>query len=265
MQTSDPSALANLAKRHADELRELETRLTAKHQQEIKTAIDAAIASAQKPVPSTSGSEKDSLEATMSEYKAKLEQTRAEEIAAAVERGRMEQSAKAKLKDSQLVRAQSKLKDLEAQVLEWRKAGIVPSDALPSAPAGPSTANPSTPVTGSATLNRKPSLATPTSPATVVPVEGVGRGRGIVRGAVRGVQRGLGIRGAAPGRGSPAASPTTTMGGVSILGAAGKRTREEGEGAPDDSLAKRLKPAEGGGTGTGTGKPVTLRRPPPAS
>jgi nucleoprotein TPR len=41
------------------------------------------------------------------------------------------------------------------------------------------------------------------------------------------------------------------------MGAAGKRTREEGDAVADDSLAKRLKPAEG------TSKPVAIRRPPP--
>ena len=46
------------------------------------------------------------------------------------------------------------------------------------------------------------------------------------------------------------------------MGAASKRAREEGEASSgEDSLAKRLKPADG------SGKPVTLRRdrvPPPS-
>jgi nucleoprotein TPR len=264
MQATD-SSVVELAKRHDVELRELQERLTAK-QQEMKEALEGA-QSAQKSQESSSGADKDIVDAAINAHKAAIQQSHADDIAAAVERGRMEQAAKGKLKDAQLVRAQNKLKELEAKVLEWRKAGILPEDAPPptptSATAGPSApTNPSaTPATGSAALPRKPSIA-----ASATPTDGAGRGRGASRG-VRGVQRGLGIRGAAPGRGAPAASPTATTGGVSILGAASKRAREDG-GSPDDSLAKRLKPAEGGGAGTTTGKPVTLRRdrlPPPAS
>jgi nucleoprotein TPR len=260
------TAPADLAKQHNDQLRALQQRLTIKHQQELKAAVDAAVAAANTSAPAPgSGSEVDikaAIAAAIEAHDKEFESQRAEEIAAAVERGRMEQGAKAKLKDQALVRAQSKLKELESRVLEWRKAGLIPDPPAPPAPsptttitsAGPSfavdsPALPTSSVATGATLPRKPSLATPS--------EGVGRGRGAARGAVRGA-RGLQVRGVAPGRG--AAPVAGTSGGVSILGAAGKRTREEVE-TPNDSLAKRLKPAESVGN-----KPVTLRRdrvPPP--
>lgn len=255
----------DLSKQHDEQIR----LLTTKHQQEQKAAVDAAVAAANANAH-LAGSDSDvdikvAIAAAIKAHDEEFESQRAEEIAAAVERGRMEQGAKAKLKDQALVRAQSKLKELESRVLEWRKAGLIPdASALPapttSAQAPPGTSpitdspiNPAGPTAAGASLPRKPSLAVP-----LVPAEGVGRGRGAARGVTRGT-RGLQVRGAAPGRGAaPAAS---TSGGVSILGAAGKRLREDAD-APDDSLAKRLKPADSAGS-----KPVTLRRdrvPPPS-
>ena len=59
-----------------------------------------------------------------------------------------------------------------------------------------------------------------------------------------------------------------TASGVAIMGAAAKSTREEGEVATEDSLAKRLKPAIAAAAamtapaagGAGGGKPITLQR-----
>jgi len=114
-----------------------------------------------------------------------------------------------------------------------------------------------------------------------------GRGRGGVRGNI-------GIRGAAaPSAGRGAGAPQglagagSTVGGtagVAIMGAASKRSREEGEVSKEDTLSKRMKPttvaaattsaipttsttaaadgsagAAAGGSNTG-GKPVTLQR-----
>jgi nucleoprotein TPR len=162
---------------------------------------------------------------------------------------------------------------LEAQVLDWRRTGQLlektgpvplPANGSISAVASPTTAtsstgppttkpavapSPTTPVTASAP--RKPSPIIPTSGATVS--DGVSRGRG--RGFGRG--RGMNIRGAAP---SVPSEPTPSTSSVSILGAATKRSLDDAE-VPDDSLAKRLKPAEV------TTKPVTIRRdrvPPPS-
>lgn len=165
---------------------------------------------------------------------------------------------KGRLKDAQLLRTQTKLKEKEALILGWQNAGLIPKDATHIKPAtanGSSTA-PSAAPAPSATTN--PPVKPGTAAVTATPQASRGT-RGGTRGLTRGVPRGLNIRGAAPGRGG--APPVTPTGppGVSIMGAAGKRAREESDGAAaDDSLAKRLKPAEG------TSKPVAIRRPPPS-
>ncbi|KII91087.1 hypothetical protein PLICRDRAFT_28915 [Plicaturopsis crispa FD-325 SS-3] len=271
------------AKRLAEELQALEQRLTLKHQAELQTAVEAAKAASQSTAPGApadDAAQKAAIEAAVAAAVAEVRSRHTEELAAAVESGRREQAAKGKLKDSQLVRAQNKVKALEAQILEWRQKGVVPpesTDAPPAPPATPiassstapsvPTAPPATPTAG---LPRKPSIDVPPS---TTPTRGAVRGA--TRGITRGVTRGLNIRGAAPGRGgSPARGgaptnasagpPATQPGGVSIMGAAAKRARDEGEGSADDSLAKRLKPAPAENAG-GSGKPVTLRRPPPTS
>lgn len=271
--SSTPDEVIN---RHAEELRNLEARLKAQHQAELKAALDAA------KLSTTSSNEdpKAAIAAAIAAHDRELQARHYEEIASAVERGRMEQAAKGKLKDSQLVKAQKKVKELEIQILEWRKAGMIPEAAAPaSATAPPSTPTSSTAATAgpssthaapaapapaptqspaaNAGLPRKPSMTLPTGPAD----GGAGRGRGgVSRGgpSIRGAARGLNIRGAAPGRGG-ATSPTASTGGVSIMGAA-KRPRDE---TGDDSLAKRLKPADPSANAPSSGKPVTLRRPPP--
>ncbi|KAH9936573.1 uncharacterized protein B0H18DRAFT_974482 [Fomitopsis serialis] len=230
--------------RHAQELRDF--------QEEMKAAVEAAAA-------------------------------RAGSLAAltptAVERGRMEAAAKGKLKDHSL--------ELEAQILHWKQIGVIkettPTGAKPTAgsSAAPATAKPAAgatatapassvastsaaAATGAKALPRKPSLNVAGQPAQAA---GAGRGRGgAARGVVRGAAQGLSIRGTAAGRGAPAQLPTGTAaessGGVAIMGAANKRAREEGDvSSGEDSLAKRLKPADGGS------KPITLRRdrvPPPS-
>jgi nucleoprotein TPR len=204
-------------------------------------------------------------------FQAKLEQ----EISQAVERGRMEQATKGKLKDQALVRTQTRLKELEGQVLEWRKAGLLPEATSPASTAGPSSKSAVAPPNvatspvgataktdvGPATstapavvpIPRKPSLATRAA-ATNHPNAGSpeaahrGRGRGLGRG------RGMAIRGAAPASGGVPLGPTSTPSEeVSILGAAAKRGRDDE--VSDDSLAKRLKPVV-----EVTSKPVTIRR-----
>ncbi|CCM06215.1 uncharacterized protein FIBRA_08460 [Fibroporia radiculosa] len=265
---SSSTSSDEVAARHARELQELEERLTTRHREELKAAVEAAIAQGQTHASVSSPDVDQAVQAAVAANEAKLKEQHEQELAGAVERGRMEQAAKTKLKDHQLVRAQAKLKELEGQMQELRKNGVIPQAPPPAtttakpmaaAPASASTSKPAINAPAAAvaqrTLPRKPSLGHPTA-------EGLGRGRGAVRGVARG---GLAIRGTAGvGRGAaPAASAPPadgTTGEVSIVGAAGKRAREEGETAPDDSLAKRLKPAEG------SSKPVTLRRdrvPPP--
>jgi nucleoprotein TPR len=259
----------------------MEDRLTAKHQHELKAAVDAGLAAATSGTTITDDQQKAAIAAAIAEHEKALLARHTEEIASAVERGRMEQATKGKLKDSQLVKSQKRVKELENQILEWRKAGLIPeaSTSTPSTstaaapppgtptatspqnahPTTPTSANPSaaagTPAGGSGTLPRKPSMLS-------APDHALRGGRGGARGIVRGAQRGgFNIRGAAPGRGgAPVAATPAPAAGVSIMGAAAKRNREEGD-SQDDSLAKRLKPA---GEATSTGGPVALRRPPPS-
>ncbi|KAG6903157.1 hypothetical protein C0995_004704 [Termitomyces sp. Mi166 len=287
-ETSSPLS-QEAAKQHAEELRALEAKLKVTHQKELAAAREAAAAEVLLKAKS-SADNKDEIASAVSAAIAEHEKTwttkQAAEIEAAIERGRMEQVAKGKLKDAQLVRAQKKVKDLEAQILEWRTAGLIP-EAVPAtpttatAPSNPalaaststvpvtatlattaptSTASPITaaPLAAKATapIPRKPSLGpTPTGPVV--------RGGAAIRGARIPPRGGMGRGAAAPRPAAPAvaaAAAAASTGGVSIMGAANKRPREQETPASDDSLAKRLKPAEGTATPR---PPVTIRRPAP--
>ncbi|KAH8980106.1 hypothetical protein EDB92DRAFT_1901586 [Lactarius akahatsu] len=297
---SAPSAASEeLSKQHAEELRALEERLVAKHREELEKAVEAATAKAQESAPAPAASP------TAEEQKAAIDAAVAAALAAkdaeqrtkhqadiekAVESGRLEGTMKLRLKDTALIRAQNKVKELESQIEEWKKAGVVPVESTPSASAPPATSptttapssvpSPTTsaPARGGAPLTRKTSVLGATASSTSAAAAGAGqplRGRG--RGAPRGGN--IGIRGAAApstgrGAGVPASSTAGGAGGVAIMGAAAKRTREEGEVATEDSLAKRLKPAvaaaaastspaEGSNanaSGGAGGKPITLQR-----
>lgn len=280
-----------LSKKHAQELEALRAQLTAQHEAALKAAVDSATKAGKTEAPTSSDeSTQAAISAAIAAHDAELQARHNAELDAAVERGRLESQAKSKIKDGQLVRSQAKLKDLEAQVLEWRKAGLIPDAPPPQTPTA-STSKMSPPVTAAASSSQ-PTMtpthaATAPSPTTVKPAApaptpagqpaatsgekpptsgavslGVSRG-GRGRVAPRGVGRGFSIRGAAPGRGGAPPSAATTSGttGLSISGAASKRSREE-DLAADDSLAKRLKPATE--TSTAPKPPVTLRRPPPS-
>ncbi|KAJ6584124.1 hypothetical protein DFH09DRAFT_1434376 [Mycena vulgaris] len=266
-EAQDPSAgtvSEDIVKKHADELQALQESLTSKHAAELKAAVDAA--RAENPSSSPPADIDALIAAAIEKHDKDQEKGRQDEITAAVERGRAEAATRAKLKDQQLVKTQKKVKDLEAQILAWQKEGVLPTPPTPipatstpavAAPASTSTPD-STPVVKSAPVARG---GAPTGPARGA-APAAARGTAAVRGApTRG--RALSIRGGAtrvppvgptPAAAPPAAGPAA---GVSIMGAA-KRPREEGTPA-EDSLAKRLKPAEPGS------KPVQLRRPPPAS
>jgi nucleoprotein TPR len=270
--TSDTGAQEDISKRHAEELQALEQKLKVHHESEVKARVDAALKS--RPAPAANSADQQAVvDAALAEFEKKLQQRHTEEIASAVERGRMEQGAKAKLKDSQLVKAQKRVKDLEAQIHEWQAAGIVlPPTAAASTPAGaapaqapasakptPSApqsqaltaaaaAGPSQPkpnpaasavaATPAGNLPRKPPANTPGTQTALQP----GRG-GAIRGVGRGgfIQRGGAALRQPPVRTAPTAPPATQ--GVSIIGAA-KRPREENPAITEDSLAKRLKPAQ---------------------
>lgn len=138
-----------------------------------------------------------------------------------------------------------------------------PAPAPQTTQAPTSTATATTPTTQPANaLPRKPSMNT-ANPAAATAARGSVplRGRGgvpLARGAAARVP---------PVRPSPAqqaaaaaasSQAPTAPAGMSIMGAANKRPREEGTTAADDSLAKRLKPSDGAGKG-----PVQIRRPAP--
>jgi len=322
----------DLKKKHTLEIEALRM----EHESALKAAVEAAVSTSKSNASNGDGT-KAAVEAAIAAHDKELQAKHAEEISAAVERGRMEQGAKIKLKDAQLIRSQAKLKEVEAQVMEWRKAGLVPNAAATStaAVASSSTAPPATPTTPVASTSKTllptaapaPATASTTSAPSAphaAPAAGPGPARRTLGGAVplgtdaagrgrgRGVPppprgtRGLSIRGAAPGarggstiptaRGAAtaatnaAAGPTSTQTpasastavGVQIMGAASKRGRDD-DMAGDDSLAKRLKPANevpgvvggaaqtansnnaavGGGAG-GSKPPVAIRRPPPS-
>lgn len=280
-----------LSKKHAQELEALRAQLTAQHEAALKAAVDAAT-KAVKTEAATSSSDESTqaaISAAIAAHDAELQVRHSAELDAAVERGRLESQAKGKIKDGQLVRSQAKLKDLEAQVLEWRKAGLIPDAPPPQTPTA-STSKISSPITAAVSSSQPTTASThaatapgattvkptaqaptpagqpaaaneekpPTSGAVSLGIPRGGRGRVAPRVAGRGIS----IRGAAPGRGGapPSAASTSGTTGVSIMGAASKRSREE-DLAADDSLAKRLKPAVE--TTVAPKPPVTLRRPPP--
>lgn len=287
--TSAPSAASEeLSKQHAEELRALEERLIAKHRDELEEAIEAATAKAQEsaPAPAPAPTAEDqkavidaAVAAAVAAKDAELKTKYQGDIEKAVESGRLEGTMKLRLKDTQLVRAQNKVKELELQIEEWRKTGVVPGEPTPSASAPPAT-SPSTatspsvpspttsiPARGGAPAppTRKPSVpGAAAGGATQLPARG--RGRGTARGGSIGI-RGAAAPSAGRGAGVPAPGAAGGAGGVAIMGAAAKRTREEGEVATEDSLAKRLKPAVSAAAATTTpadaatgGKPITLQR-----
>ncbi|KAG1824960.1 hypothetical protein EV424DRAFT_710307 [Suillus variegatus] len=273
-----------LSKKHAQELEALRAQLTTQHEAALKAAVDVATKAAKTEAATSSSDEptKAAIAAAIAAHDAELQERHNAELDAAVERGRLESQAKSKIKDGQLVRSQVKLKDLEAQVLEWRKAGLIPEAPPPQTPTA-STSKVPPPVTTAASTSQpvtastqvataqsatavKPAAAAPagqpaaasgekppTSGAVSLGVPRGGRGRV----APRGTGRGLSIR----GRGGipPPAATTSGTTGMTIIGAASKRSREE-DPVTDDSLVKRLKPAA---ETTAPKPPVTLRRPPP--
>jgi len=259
-----------VAKKHAEELKALEERLTTQHEEDKKKAL-AAVGGAP-----PSGDQQAAIDAALAEQDKKFQETLAEEKSKAMESQRHESQMKGRIKDQQLARSQARLKEYEKQVEIWVAEGKVtaptwlstpPTPAKPAAKAavpqaGPSTPTPATaPATSSANGATKPAVPPVGAKAGTIPAKPVGTAA-----SVRGGRGGLAAtRGAATrGRGggpihaaaaAAAANNKPAAGGVSIQGAA-KRPREEAAGAPGDdaSLAKRLKPAPAGG-------PVQIKRP----
>ncbi|KAF7314521.1 hypothetical protein MKEN_00925200 [Mycena kentingensis (nom. inval.)] len=294
--SAEPVPSEDLTKKHAEELKALETTLTTKHAQELKAAVEAAKMEA----AATPGAVPFNIEAITADAIAKHDEEmagkRQEEITAAVERGRAEAAARSKLKDQQLVRSQHRVKELEGLIQYLRdnkhlapdaptavpaSAAAATSAASAKLPAKPTPSTSTAPVasaSGASTSGAKPPAATgaPTrgggparggaSRGAAAPNRGATRGRGGAQtrggppGAARAVQAAAGAAAAATG--TPAAA---TAGGeqLSIAGAS-KRPREEG-GTEEGTLAKRIKPLEGATpTAAASGKPPVLLRRPPA-
>ncbi|KAF7348346.1 Protein MLP1 [Mycena sanguinolenta] len=265
----------------------LQETLTTKHAAELKAALDAARAESQAALDAARTANPDStpsvnvdvlIAEAIAKHDKEQEKARQEDIMAAVERGRAEASTKAKLKDQQLI-------------LAWQTSGVLPTPLPPvpslstSTSAPVASAPPPSPASTSAPdLSQaagKPAAASrggappaarggapgPARGAAPAPARGGAPARGAApaaRGAApRARGNGLAIRGgatrvppvAAPAADTAASTPAPAA-GVSIIGAA-KRPREES--TPEDSLAKRLKPAD-----PATKPPVQLRRPPPS-
>jgi nucleoprotein TPR len=262
LQASGSSAIPDdIAKAHAEELQSLQVRLLAEHQKQLHAAVEAAKNDLPSGGPAMSDTElKAAIAAAIAEHDKELEPRRQAELQEATESGRREADMKSRLKDAQLLRTQTKLKEKEALILSWQNAGLVPKDEKSSTPAksAPANASSSAPPTTPAPLaTTAPPVKQNTAGVTPTATPQAARGaRGGTRGATRGTARGLSIR-AAPGGGASSITPSGPS-NVSIIGAASKRAREEADGPADDSLAKRLKPAEG------TSKPVAIRRPPPS-
>ncbi|KAF6755929.1 hypothetical protein DFP72DRAFT_895626 [Ephemerocybe angulata] len=227
-----------VVKKHAEAMENLKKELIAKHEAELKAAVEQArqAASAQ------SGSSQSDVQAAVEAVKKELEEKHAKEIEEARDSGRLESNSKIKVKDGQLTKALKKNKDLEVKIREWEEAGLLPANSLATAtsagsvpatsstasvpaqarPAAPIPAKP--PASGAPAPAKAPAPAPgPSRPTGVATRAGPGamsggvglgrggvpatRGRGAVRGAIRGGARAL------PTRTTP---PVNAQGGIAI-------------------------------------------------
>ena len=158
------------------------------------------------------------------------------------------------------MRTQAKVKELEAKVLELQGSGAASTSntatVAPTQKPAPTQHAAQRPVPAPIP-GHKPILAANKPQQVATQNRLPNRPTLPTRGGVPGRMLNPGGRGGAPTT-AAAAPPQGAGGGVSIMGAA-KRPREDGEGetpASDNSLAKRLKPAEN--------KPnPPIKRPPP--
>jgi hypothetical protein len=142
---------------------------------------------------------------------------------------------KLRLKDTQLVRAQNRVKELEKQIEDWKKTGVITNEAATESTSAPA-ASSSAPAAPAAS-------ASAPSPTTAVPVQLL---RGVVLLQVFRVNlllrspplanlRGVVVReilvfgAAAPGAGRGANAPQGWIAGVAVTGSVSKKSREEGE------------------------------------
>ena len=268
VKTENPPAVVptneEAEKKHAEELKALEERLRAEHKKELEAATAKGISGG--TAEKSTGAD---VEATIAAAKAEWEKIHEEEIKKAIERGRVEQQTKGRLKDAQLTKTQAKVKELEAKIMELQGSSAASTSGTTTvAPAQkPAPTQTTTQRPAPTQVPQKPAPTQPPgqkpTPAANKPQQTTGQNKLPNRPtpATRGGGPGRVLNAALGGRGggpTTAPAPQNAGGGVSIMGAA-KRPREDGEGetpATDNSLAKRLKPAES--------KPnPPIKRPPP--
>jgi len=236
----------------------LEERLRTEHKKELEAATANAV-----PGNTAEKNAVTDIEVTIATARTEWEKAHEEEIEKAIERGRVEQQTKGRLKDAQLMRTQAKVKELEAKVLELQGSGVASTSntASPAQKLAPTQAPAQKPAPTQTPIQKPTPAQNPgQKPTTAIkPQQTAAQNRLpnrpiLTRGG--GPVRALGGRGGAPTTATQ--TPQSTGGGVSIMGAA-KRPREDVEGetpAADNSLVKRLKPAEN--------KPAPpIKRPPP--
>ncbi|KZV68450.1 hypothetical protein PENSPDRAFT_735919 [Peniophora sp. CONT] len=258
---TDSALPKDAAAKHVEELKALEEPLHTEHESALKQALDAASASAATPTTT----------AQPAADPADLEQ----KLKDAMDSGRKEADAKIRVRDNQLVRVQKRLKDLatkEGKALAGpATAAPAPRPAAPAAtttPTAPAAAVPPPAVAATAPALAVASTSTAggSAPPVAAPITREAAARGGASPAA-GIPRKPSLASAAPstsapgpaargrGRGRGGAmrgAPPPAGGGVSIMGAAGKRACEEND--VGDALAKRLRPAEGGRGGRGRGR-----------
>lgn len=227
----DPGAVPpseQLMKLHAKELEDLQARLTTEHVTKLEAVVGAAIADCQQKLAAELEAEREKVKALEGEI--------------------AEMKARQAAQQKTIRRLQEEAKKLKA-----------PINASTNAPAAPATtmAQQTPPVSAPppATTATSSTAAPPISrPAPAPPQRGTGFARGGL--AIRGSSRPP-MSGAAPG-----AQPRP----IQIMGAASKRGREA-DTPPDDSLAKRIKPAAESESSSsapeagGSKPPITLKRP----
>ncbi len=282
LRAPDANAEALVAK-HAEELKALEARLVAKHEKELQEEIEKLRQEGSKSAEDLQEALKSATERGRMEANTKIKlkdgmlQKAQQNVKNLEAQLRAWRDAGILPSDAPLLTAQQiaavQAPPSSASSASKAAASTPVASTSTAAPPAPGTSGPR-PSNPSAALPRKPSLqagtassvgadstagATSSTPSESVSMRGARGGARGLRGAIRGA-----TRGAAPGRGgAPAAaaaaaamnasaSTSSAPAGVSIMGAAGKRAREDSD--TPDSLAKRIKPADG------ASKPVALRR-----
>ncbi len=146
LRSAPSTASEELTKPHAEELRALEERLVANHREKAAEAAGTAKAQESGPAPvavPTADDQKAVIDAAVAAAvaakEAELKPKYQADVENAVESGWLEGTMKLRLKDTHLVWAQNNVKELEVQIEEWRKTGVLLGESAPFASAPPAT------------------------------------------------------------------------------------------------------------------------------